>query len=102
MQGRAICEKIGVMIRPIAPVYYRNLILYAQAFAKAAGIKVATVSRRVHSDPKFFDQLKAGKVSTTFRKYDEMMAYFDANWPAGVKRPRLYQVILPEREGRGS
>lgn len=87
------------MIRPIAPVYYKNLILYAQAFAKAAGIKVATVSRRVHSDPKFFEQLKAGKVSTTFRKYDEMMAWFDSNWPDGAPRPKLYQVILPAKEG---
>lgn len=77
------------MTNPIAPVLRDNLLGTAEAFAEARGSTLDTVSRQAHGDPPFFAKLKAGTCSFTARKYDECMAFFDANWPEGVARPPL-------------
>lgn len=80
------------MPKPIAPACYRNLIVLADAFAKATGLKLKTISRKAHSDPRFFDSLKAGEISLTIRKYDELIEWFDKNWPDGVKHPAIKEM----------
>jgi hypothetical protein len=81
------------MVKPISPVLADNLIRTARAFAAANASSLATVSRQIHGDPPFFDNLIAGKCSFTARKYDECMAQFEARWPAGIDRPPLQDHV---------
>jgi hypothetical protein len=77
------------MTKPISPVLTDNLIRSARALAEANGSSMRTVSRQIHGDPPFFDNLIAGTCSVTLRKYDECMAKFDDKWPENVVRPVL-------------
>lgn len=73
----------------IEPVFRDNLLAMARVCAEARGVKLTTLSGEAHGDPPFFDRLVQKKGSFTFRKYDEIMKWFAANWPKGVKRPKL-------------
>lgn len=70
-----------------------NLLAMARAFGKAKGWSLSTVSRNAHGDIPFFDRLARGSGSFTMRKYVEVMDYFDANWPEGLKRPALWEIV---------
>lgn len=56
----------------------------ARAYAKAAGVPLRRVSRRVYGDSNFFEKLARRRCSFTAEKFDEMMAWFadPLNWPA--------------------
>lgn len=63
------------------------------AFAEARGLALSTVGRLVANDSRFFARLDDGK-TLTIRKFDEVLAWFSANWPAGVDWPE--DVPRPE------
>ena len=104
------------MTLPIEPALRQNMIVLARAYAEAKGVKLGTVSAYAHGDTPFFDGLIAqakgkgpGRMSFTIRKYDQVMAWFDANWPDGLEKPFVWQpdgsgwwppFDLPERPPR--
>ena len=63
------------------------------AYMKATGVTIGSLSRKAHSDNKFLSLFQRGKVSVTARKYDQIVAWFDENWPDGVERPVINEVF---------
>lgn len=70
----------------------RNLMSLGTAFAKARGLEETTVGRMCAADGRFFARLRDGKAFTA-KKYDTVVDWFAANWPAdaawpaGIARP---------------
>lgn len=73
-----------------------HLLLIAEAYASAKGLKLSTLGRLSAWDGRFFDNLRDPTKSFTARKYDEVLAYFSAHWPAeGLDWPE--QVAKPDQ-----
>jgi hypothetical protein len=67
-----------------------NLVGLAEAFAKAADIKITTVGTNSTKTASFYTDLKSGETSCTLRKYDLLTAWwFAENWPEGHAMPTL-------------
>lgn len=65
----------------------QDLINIADAYKAAAGIsKDTTVSSRVFNDGKKLAALRAGG-DITVGRFNEAMAWFQKNWPAGAQPP---------------
>ena len=64
----------------------RHLEICATAFAVATGREASTVAQLATGDWQFFGRLNGG-ASFTIRRYDKIMAWFRANWPAQVAWP---------------
>ncbi|WP_303702868.1 hypothetical protein [Brevundimonas naejangsanensis] len=64
----------------------RHLETCAHEFAKATEREASTVARLSAGDWRFFDRLSEG-ASFTARKYDAIMAWFSAHWPADAAWP---------------
>ena len=96
-----------------------NLIRLAQAYSKAMGINIATVSRQAHGDSPFIDGLIArhkrwikdgkppradsdSKGSFTTRVYDRMVRWFIAHWPDGVELPPLNDLSPKHEDQNGT
>ena len=79
------------MTRPAArgPVLRQNIVNLANAFAKARGIKEATVSRLIRGDMHFLKDYGRGRISVTVKKYDDIVNYFFDNWPDDTPMPPL-------------
>jgi len=63
-----------------------HLVTCAAAFAAATSLSLATVGRRAANDWRFFARLDDGS-GFTAGKYDEVMRWFAANWPADAAWP---------------
>lgn len=63
-----------------------NLFACGRAFAEGRGIGLSTVGRLAAGDGQFFERLRDG-ASFTARKYDQVIAWFSANWPEGATWP---------------
>lgn len=63
-----------------------NIETCAVAYAEGRGLEMVTVARLATGDWRFFDRLGTG-ASFTIRKYDAIMGWFDANWPADLAWP---------------
>lgn len=70
------------------PILRKNLLALADAYVAATGRTMEAVARAAHGDPPFFDRLRNGDGFTT-RKHDDVLKWFDQNWPKGVERPAL-------------
>jgi hypothetical protein len=69
----------------------------AEAFAKATGMARSTISRKAFRDPGLLDRIvRRKRGSFTVRTYDRGVAWFSANWPAGLGWPD--EVPRPEQE----
>lgn len=78
----------------ISPICRRNVLVLARAYVKRRQphLKMSTISSLAHGDPRAFDKLADDKTaSITTRKYDEVMAWFDANWPENMERPEIIE-----------
>lgn len=64
----------------------RHLETCAAEFAKATQREPSTVARLSAGDWRFFDRLSDG-ASFTARKYDAILGWFAANWPAATPWP---------------
>lgn len=63
------------------------LLETAQTYASAQSCAMSTVSRRCRNDSGFFARITDPTKSFTARTFDEVMEWFDTNWPAGKERP---------------
>lgn len=80
------------------PILRGNLLALAEAFVAATGRTEEAVARAAHGDPPFFRRLREGQ-GFTARKYDDVIGWFDANWPRDVEMPKLnaYKPRTPKR-----
>jgi hypothetical protein len=71
-----------------------RLLRLAEAYANARGLSLARVSTLAANDGKVLGRLQIGR-DCTLSTYDQMLAWFSANWPAelawpeGVERPSI-------------
>ena len=63
-----------------------HLEALANAYATARRLELVTVARLATGDWRFFERVNAGS-SFTARKYDTIVAWFSANWPADIEWP---------------
>lgn len=63
------------------------LLATAQAYANAEACAMSTISRRCRNDSGFFARIGDPAKSFTARTFDEVMAWFDTNWPEGKEKP---------------
>lgn len=63
-----------------------HLLTLSSRFAAAKQLEESTVGRLSASDGRFFSRIREGKTFTA-KKYDEVVAWFDENWPNDVDRP---------------
>lgn len=75
-----------------------NLRACAEAFAKARKVSPATVGRLAAGDWRFFDRLDDDEKTFTARKYDEVIGWFAANWPADTEWPQDVRRASPSDE----
>lgn len=61
-----------------------NLLLCAEAYARARGIGLPTIGRLAAGDWRFFARLREDEKTFTARKYDEVIQWFSDNWPADL------------------
>lgn len=76
-------------MKQISPVMRDNIVRLAKAFAKERGIKLATLSRLIRGDMYFLKNYSRGKISVTTKKYDEIMQWFEDNWPETIPMPPI-------------
>lgn len=80
-----------------------HLVTCANAYAAAAVLSLTTVGGRAANDWRFFDRVAAG-AGFTVSKYDEVVGWFSANWPAetawpaDVPRPEVAAAPPPPGE----
>lgn len=63
-----------------------QLIACAEHYASLTGLAASTIGRQAAKDWRFFERIRSGE-GFTARKYDEVIAWFAANWPAGMPWP---------------
>ena len=57
-----------------------HLLTLSDAFCAAKDLGESTVGRHCAADSRFFSRIRSGKTFTA-KKYDEVVAWFSANWP---------------------
>lgn len=70
-----------------------HLIDLGTRFGQAKGLEESTVGRMCAADSRFFSRLHSGQTFTA-KKYDKVVAWFAANWPAGADWP--HNVARPK------
>ncbi len=78
----------------IAAPMRKNLLALATAFAKANGLSLAQVSKKVYGNSAFFEELKRKERSVSFDKAEEMVKTFQAEWPDGLAWPHMEAAII--------
>lgn len=64
----------------------KNLMTLSARFCAAREIGESTAGRLCAADGRFFSRIREGK-TLTLRKYDEVISWFEANWPDGAEWP---------------
>ncbi len=80
------------MVEKISPTCKENLRVLADAYCKATGVSLTTVSRYATSDGDTLSRLRRKKsASITVRKYDDAIAWLTDPkvWPEGTSPPAL-------------
>lgn len=88
------CYQAGGMSEQIIK---ENLLAIADAYAKATGFSIATISRQFHGNQAFLGDFKKGERSITVSKMEEMLAAFRAGWPPGAKWPPTRPIRMGRR-----
>jgi len=76
----------------ISKISVHNLMLLADTYCKHCGIISTTLSRDILSDAPALDKIRTGKGSTSLRKFDQAMEWFDQNWPDDLPWPKLEAI----------
>lgn len=63
-----------------------HLITLGTRFCEARALEESTVGRLCAADGRFFSRIRDGKTFTA-KKYDEVVGWFDLNWPANAVWP---------------
>ena len=67
-----------------------HLLTLAERFCAARELGESTVGRFCAADSRFFPRIRGGKTFTA-KKYDEVVGWFSANWPASAVWPEAVQ-----------
>lgn len=83
----------------------KNLFKIVDAYAKATGLSLSTISGRVYGNQAFLGDFREGRIkSMTFRKLDEMLERFGTMWPEKLKWPKTEPISMdrpaPGRNGK--
>lgn len=65
------------------------LLSIAREYSEATGLKLSGVGRRCRRDSDFFKRIASCESSFTARTFDEVVTWFDVNWPEGHEKPDL-------------
>ena len=66
----------------------RNLSLLTKAFRSKQPWELSTLSLRAYGKASFFEAVSSkDPPSFSARKYDEVVAWFEENWPEGAEWP---------------
>lgn len=68
----------------VEPEMRRQMLARAAAYSNTTGVSLRTIGGLCMHDHGFFSRLKDESKSFTVRTFDEVMAWFDVNWPAEV------------------
>lgn len=63
-----------------------HLLLLCARFGEARKLEETTIGRFCAADGRFFSRIRDGKTFTA-KKYDEVVLWFSANWPATAEWP---------------
>ncbi len=75
-----------------------NLLACAAVYAESRKLELSTLGRQAAGDWRFFDNLSKDDKTFTARKYDEVLRWFSANWPADLDWPvKLDRPVAPEK-----
>lgn len=74
----------------------KHLIALGTVFCRARDLEESTVGRLCASDGRFFSRIRDGKTFTA-KKYDEVVGWFSANWPADADWPSNITRPVVER-----
>ena len=81
----------------------KNLFKIVDAYAKATGLSISTISGRFYGNQAFLTDYREGRIkSMTFRKLDEMLAKLAAVWPANLKWPKTKPLLMDRPDGKKS
>lgn len=70
----------------------RHLLTLAASFGESRKLEETTVGRLCAADGRFFSRIREGKTFTA-KKYDEVVAWFSANWPETAVWPD--EIVRP-------
>ena len=73
----------------------QHLLYVAGRYSELANCALSTVSRRCRNDSSFFERISDPSKSFTVKTYDEVIAWFAANWPESAPRPALFRTDQP-------
>lgn len=69
-----------------------NILAIAEAYAKATGLALTTVSKRFHGNYEFFGKLRAGTCDVELKKLGSMVRAFGDRWPPKTAWPKTRLV----------
>lgn len=76
-------------MRQIAPDLRDNILLLADTYRRITGRKETGLAFACYGSGYFLSQLRAGECSFGIGKYDQVIYWFEHNWPEGHAMPRL-------------
>lgn len=75
-----------------------HLLSLARRYSDATGIRLSGIGRRCRQDSSFFPRIASEEGSFTARTFDEVVAWFDTNWPDGHQKPLLsVKAVIAEQ-----
>ena len=81
----------------------KNLFKIVDAYARATGLSISTISGRIYGNQAFLSDFREGRIkSMTLRKIDEMLGKLDAVWPEKVKWPKTTSLLMDRPVGKKS
>lgn len=83
----------------IETVARANLIRIAKAYARATGLTLSGVSRRIYGKSTFLADFRSGAQSITFSNLDELLRKFSKAWPEGVEWPAPEPILMTRPNG---
>jgi hypothetical protein len=69
-----------------------NLTALAKKFAKARGLSLSTISKKIHGKSDFFEEYSAGRQTTRINHYWLMVNRLRMLWPPGVEWPKTKPI----------
>ncbi len=78
----------------IAKTLRANLMALADAYERATGLKLETISKKMYGNKTFFRAFRARKCSVSIDKYGQVVERFAAQWPENGRWPKLRDLVI--------
>lgn len=79
----------------------KNLFKIVDAYAKATGLSISTISGRFYGNQAFLSDYREGRIkSMTFRKLYEFLGKLDAVWPEQARWPKTTPLLMDRPESK--